>query len=432
MALITEIQVHDSATVWNDEQRAEILAESLFILSQPSFKNSKRCTKLFQFVIEHALAGDRELKERTLGVEVFGRNPGYDTNADPIVRMTASEIRKRLAQYYQQEEYPGRIRIRIVPGSYIPQFEIVVKEMPDASLEQISVENAAEDAQKHAKLKVALLSMAWKNRLRRWLLVGGVSLCALTAVFAGWLVLAPHFVSTQELIWAPLIHESGPAMLCVSDGYSVAGSGAGIDWAAGVLQLMAARKFEPPPLKDRPAPAVPVVDAKVAARVMTTLIAHRHETIMRETSATTLADLGRGPAVLVGAFDNSWFLALLSHQRLHVMVDPVAQDHWIEDAWNPGRREWKINSKAQFSDSSVDYALISRVHSTETGTWILGIGGLGLHATEAAGALVTDPNLSKLLPACLRDTQKNFQIVIKTVVINGNSGPPQVVASYVW
>ena len=90
------------------------------------------------------------------------------------------------------------------------------------------------------------------------------------------------------------------------------------------------------------------------------------------------------------------------------------------------------NRQRTILDSSVDYAVISRVHSTETGTWILRIGAPGLHATEAAGELATDSSLSKLRPASLRDTPKDFQIVIKTVVINGNSGPPQVVASYVW
>jgi hypothetical protein len=38
------------------------------------------------------------LKERTLGVEVFGRRADYDTNQDPMVRASAAEIRKPIAQ----------------------------------------------------------------------------------------------------------------------------------------------------------------------------------------------------------------------------------------------------------------------------------------------------------------------------------------------
>jgi len=52
--------------------------------------------------VEQTLAGNEDnLKERTLGVEVFHRTPDYDTNLDPVVRLCAGEVRKRIAQYYQ-------------------------------------------------------------------------------------------------------------------------------------------------------------------------------------------------------------------------------------------------------------------------------------------------------------------------------------------
>src|SRR5579883_225576 len=71
------------------------------ILSSSLFRSSQRCQALFRHVTEHALAGETEnLKERSLGVDVFSRPPDYDTNADPVVRTTAGEIRKKLAQYY--------------------------------------------------------------------------------------------------------------------------------------------------------------------------------------------------------------------------------------------------------------------------------------------------------------------------------------------
>ena len=47
--------------------------------------------------MEQTLAeNEDDLKERTLGVEVFHRPPDYDTNADPVVRLCAAEVRKRL------------------------------------------------------------------------------------------------------------------------------------------------------------------------------------------------------------------------------------------------------------------------------------------------------------------------------------------------
>src|SRR5581483_952100 len=69
--------------------------------SQP-FRSSRRCVVFLNFVVHAALEGRLDsLKERTIGIEVFARDPNYDTNQDPVVRGTASEVRKRLAQYYQ-------------------------------------------------------------------------------------------------------------------------------------------------------------------------------------------------------------------------------------------------------------------------------------------------------------------------------------------
>ena len=70
------------------------------VLSSPAFRNSKQCQKFLRYVVEHSHAGNDELlKERCIGIEVFGRDPDYDTAADPVVRVRATEVRKRLSQY---------------------------------------------------------------------------------------------------------------------------------------------------------------------------------------------------------------------------------------------------------------------------------------------------------------------------------------------
>lgn len=70
------------------------------------FSHSHRYPKFLNYVVQKTLEGHRdELKERTIGVEVFGRVPNYDLNDDPIVRVTAGEVRKRLAQYYYEGQH---------------------------------------------------------------------------------------------------------------------------------------------------------------------------------------------------------------------------------------------------------------------------------------------------------------------------------------
>ena len=113
-----------SAAVYGDAEKADILRQLDRLLENPYFSHSKRFPSFLRFIIHEELEGrGDQLKERTLGIEVFGRNAGYDTTSDPIVRVTAAEIRKRIAQYYQDSNSPGELRISLPPGSYIPHFE---------------------------------------------------------------------------------------------------------------------------------------------------------------------------------------------------------------------------------------------------------------------------------------------------------------------
>jgi hypothetical protein len=136
--------------------------------------------------------------------------------------------------------------------------------------------------------------------------------------------------------------------------------------------------------------------------------------------------------VLIGAFDNFWNITLLSKLRYHVQIDPVTKEEWIEDTQNPAMRDWKGNGKLLYSDSSTDFAIITRVFDRDTGNWILAVGGLGMHGTEAAGNLLSDPELSRSLPDAVRSGKQNVQIVLKTTVIGGYTGAPQLLAVHAW
>jgi hypothetical protein len=93
------------------------------IIASPAFKGSRRAQEFLKHIIETALSGQFEdLKERTLGVELFGRPPAYDTNEDAVVRVTACDVRKRLTHFYAEPGSGCEMRIDLPPGSYIPEF----------------------------------------------------------------------------------------------------------------------------------------------------------------------------------------------------------------------------------------------------------------------------------------------------------------------
>src|SRR4051812_21697711 len=97
-----------------DAISAATLAELERIVETRHFRPSRNCTNLLRYVVEQTLNGNAPaLKEKTLGVDVFGREPGYNTSEDPVVRTTAGEIRKRLAQYYQEPGCTATVRIEL-------------------------------------------------------------------------------------------------------------------------------------------------------------------------------------------------------------------------------------------------------------------------------------------------------------------------------
>ena len=107
----------------SDEERAAIQEQVGRLLADSHFSQSRRFPSFLRYVVEKTLAGQEDaLKERTLGVEIFGRRADYDTASDPIVRVTAAEIRKRIAQYYQDPGHESELRVSLPPGSYVPQF----------------------------------------------------------------------------------------------------------------------------------------------------------------------------------------------------------------------------------------------------------------------------------------------------------------------
>src|SRR5580693_1020463 len=114
------------------------------LLIHPLFANSKRYPALLGYVVEQTLLGNAsELKERSIGIEVFGRSPSYDANADPVVRITAGEVRKRLTQYYYDSTHDGEVVIELPIGSYVPVFH-APEPSPQAPAELVLAESPAE------------------------------------------------------------------------------------------------------------------------------------------------------------------------------------------------------------------------------------------------------------------------------------------------
>jgi len=93
------------------------------VLASHAFAGSQRAADFLRLIVEHMLEGEVDsLRERMIGAEMFGRPVDYDTGSDSVVRVKATEVRKRLAQYYLETEETPDVRIEIPSGSYVPRF----------------------------------------------------------------------------------------------------------------------------------------------------------------------------------------------------------------------------------------------------------------------------------------------------------------------
>ena len=103
--------------------RDEVLSARNRLAASPTFVRSHRLIRLLEFTIDAALAGrGGEIKESTIGSEVYDRGADFDPRADGIVRVEATRLRLKLAEYYQSAGQADSIRIDYPKGSYVPAF----------------------------------------------------------------------------------------------------------------------------------------------------------------------------------------------------------------------------------------------------------------------------------------------------------------------
>jgi adenylate cyclase len=133
------------------ETRAELSPDSVRaqlqrILGSDLFLNAQRPSQFLRFIVETTLAGnDRQIKEYLLGVEVFGRPAAYDPKDDPVVRIEAGRLRKKLADYYDGAGVNDPVVIDVPRGAYVPAFRF------KRSRPQLAIESSTGEKSGRAK-----------------------------------------------------------------------------------------------------------------------------------------------------------------------------------------------------------------------------------------------------------------------------------------
>ncbi|SNS99488.1 hypothetical protein SAMN05421770_103385 [Granulicella rosea] len=369
------------------------------ILGSSFFRGSKRYPALLKYVVVKTLEGQADdLKERTLGVEVFGRTPSYDTNADPVVRSSASEVRKRLAQYYKDHAEECRLKIDLPLGSYVPEFRTMAAPPETPVLPEALPE----------------LPIQRTNHSFLWIAVVAIVAVALTSAITVYRWHRPAPATVTDKLWGPLLHAPTPVLIVV--GTSDFGESHERPPEAGSTDRLRS-----------PYHHVSMSCALALARVVGFLQSNGKAYVIKDDREVSLTDFRSRPVVLIGARNNPWTMRLTDPLRFRFDYGSLSK---VEDRTNPSASDWGQHP----STDSYDYAIFARYHDATTNGTVMVIAGLGTFGTESASEFaVSTQYLDQLTtkgPAGWGE--KNLELVIKTEDISGEAAPPHVVSATSW
>ena len=418
------------------------------VLRSSSFLGSKQCQTLLRYLVEKSLVGqegDGSLKERTIGIEVFGRKPDYDTTDDAIVRARVGEVRKRLAQFYQSPE--GRdssVQFDIPSGAYRLRFTFRVEKEADAKEAPAAVQSKPEaapvvEAISEPQPAPSISGLPKPSRWRAWVLAS-VAACATVAV--AWVFIPQWTMSERDLFWAPIFESAKPAVVCMGTAEVYAPSAAATQKALSLTSTDDLKKpiieWSLPPLaagrtlnaddfliNHRDYAAVGDIGAVVDVAQL--LTAHHRVFVLRSGTNMPFEDLRGSPVVLTGGGSNYWSIDMT--QNLPFFVDRGLR---IRERSGQGR----VWASGLYSDHTIteDYAIVSRLLNSKTGAPVITLAGITMCGTRAAGEFVTDPVQMRKLRSISRDAleHKNIEFVLHTNLVDCNPTSMDIVDLRTW
>ncbi len=395
------------------------------ILESPEFAGTERGRTLLTYLVDNALHGGLDrLKERTIGMEIFGRDAAYDTGQDAIVRVSVNSVRKRLAAYYVRTGSTGQssaVRIHLAPGSYTPEFLAPTADAPEP--QALPVETAPPS--------------------RKWFYPGMVAALAIACVALG--VQNWHLRSRPDgplpllvLPWSLFGHPT-EARIALTDGNFT------------IHKIYTRREMTLSEytseqwlweLKDQVPQAIhvtgtrftSVVSAVTAARIGSLLERAGCSPLVGSARSLQLRDFKQDrPIVLLGSAPSNPWVELFD-ERLNFVIDYDIQKR-AQRCRNRAPKAGEEPFYAPLPASGapgVAYAILSALPNLAGKAPVLIIAGTNAEATEAAGELATD------IPRLTRELQKRgidpaskvnqFELLIRVQHLNQAPSRSEVIA----
>ena len=420
------------------------------VIEGEAFKGSLRSGQFLSYIVEESLAGRYSaLKERVIGVKLFGRSPSYDTGEDAIVRVTASDVRRRLLQHYGKYGVTSEFRISLPLGSYIP--EITREPQKAASLPnpEPAVEVPLTTAEPvPAPLIVPPIEAPPGHGRNKWLLFAALLLVGNAAM---WGIVWNHFSRPADapvsiLPWSAFFQSQRSTRLITSDPnivdiQEVAHAPVSLSDYANQRYIPNVNSLSPEVIAfckfilrgDKAA----AVDARVIADIAGLSQKAAKKINVQVARDVRLSDLSADDNfIFLGSpRSNLWTILFNDQLDFRFDFDDATHQEIIRNVHPRAGESASYVPSAKGWATGQSFATISFVQNPGRDGQVLILAGANGEGTQAAGELITNvPRLSAALQHCgisSVNPVRHFQLLLRLNTMAGSSSNVDVLACHV-
>lgn len=429
----------------NPEQVQALRAHLDELTEGAAFRGSHRSQQFLRHITEKVFQGSADqLKERTIGIELFHRSPSYDTGEDAIVRVTASDVRRRLRQHYGRYGEASRFRILLPPGSYVPEIEcepppVATPDLAPPALPPVSSDEPAltgEDLSPKALVR---------PRTGRRLVAAAVALGILVAMAA----LAFHqwrspTTTVDVLPWKAIFRSGHTVQLITSDPslehlQELTGSDISVSDYANRRYVPDLQALTPAQQQFYQfylyADNASVVDTPLAvniARLAPSSLPFK----VRSARTLRVADMQTSDnLILIGSpRSNPWFNFFENQLDFRFVYGKDLSQEFVQNVHPLLGEGTTYSPTARGFATGESFAIIALVQNPNQSGQVLLLAGADAEGTEAAGHLVTDlSHLQRAMDFCQipSDVQlQNFELLVRVSTMAGSPSMVDMVACH--
>ena len=416
------------------------------IVASRSFAKSALLSRFLLYVCEREITGKTaEISEHQIGVQVFGRRPGYNAGEDNIVRNYARQLRHRLDQYFLEEGRDEELRVSIPRGKYVPVYSpnhfqswplLVLPEHETDSggvLETlVPVSPAAVPAQPPRRLP--------------WLVLCFATLLVLAGLAIAWplaRLVSAYRAAPSYPLWARLFDKSRQPLIVPSDDgivmiQNLTGQLVSLSEYINrdYLSLKSPYNIDAQNMKDLDAQRYTnVTDLNAVMRFSRLPEANAGQLVVRYARDLHMEDLKDASVILLGSsFSNPWAELFEKTFNFEFSYQPHPNASLIVNR-HPLAGELAVYENDATAPSHRTYAVIGFVPNLNSTGWVLLVEGLTMAGTQAAVDTLFNRGVMRPLLAQFKNADGSlnpFEILIETRSFGSDSPQASVVATRMY